>query len=334
MKISENLFRKIILEEYKKILSESIAQTEDGGPFERGDKVIMTRKGSPPARGTVMNRRKASGLKFPGGIADDGDKYVYDVALGGAPGKLGSRLERMVPGAMLKRAGPVNSSLVAGSRSPNGRGGSDDKEALIHSLENAKIFNLRATVGEDYLNAIDDIENEIEDGNDVIIELGPLGANVMALYGIEHEGSGNRFRLGSSSAAKLAQFSNALEKFVSQPSMFKQLTMREQFDPFSLALGVGAVVALAHILAHFSKGDNDSRRQARNQAELLDVARRSVENGCEVEVETDSSASSGAETEMGGEQGATSIKGSGKNKSQSTNASKGRIIVKSCPPKG
>ena len=45
MKINETTFRRILQEESKRVLSESIMLVEDDGPFEPGDQVTMQRRG-------------------------------------------------------------------------------------------------------------------------------------------------------------------------------------------------------------------------------------------------------------------------------------------------
>lgn len=331
MKISEGRLRKIILEESRRILSESVAPMEDRGPFERGDKVMVHRRGSPPVRGIVVDRRKVDGLRSMSNITDAGDRYVYDVAVSGAPGKLGSKLERMVPGEYLTRAGPLDSIMGGDFKLPHPGSESRDDSPF----GNARIFNLRDHIGGDeYLDSIDDIKNEIEEGNDAVVELSPLAATMMAAYSNQYEGGSNRFTLTSSSAANLAHFVTLLDKVV-MSSLPVEL-------PATLALGrramnenlavVGILVILAAILAMFAKGENDSRRQARHQSEMLKLARYGVENGCEVEVVTNASASSNAEIagDADYKPGSARVKGSGDVKADTKNDARGRIVIKSC----
>lgn len=328
MKISESRLRKIILEESKRVLSESIAPMRDSGPFERGDKVIVHRRGSAPHRGTVMNRRKVSGLRMPG-IVDGGDKYIYDVMLGGDPGKIGARLERMIPGEFLTRAGPLDSIMSGDFKfprpDPSGRDDSSSGYERIFSL-------LDDADSDEYLDSIDDIKNEIEEGNDVVVELSPLAATIMAAYSNQYEGGSNRFTLTSSSAANLAQFASTLDKLVTSPALGRY-AMNE--NPVAIIGGGLIAVAIIGIIAMFAKGENDSRRQARHQAEMLKLARYGVENGCEVEVETNSSASSNADPSGDADYRPASgrVKGSGRVKADTKNDASGRIVIKSCRPR-
>jgi len=338
MKINESLFRKILREESKRVLSESIMPVEDDGPFEPGDQVVVQRRGRPPETGRVANRRKVSGLGRPDGSPSE-DKYVYDVAFSSGGGKMGSRLERMVPGTALKRAGSFNPSSSGGMKGLN----SSDARNMSH-------FNMHDPESMDnYANMIDDIRDELEDGKDVEITLDPFAASVMALYSKTRESGANRFVLTSQSMVTLAQISSAMQKAAehiangSPAAKMYRRAMNEQF----LELGIAAlVVALIGLLLTFSKGENDSRRQARNQSKMLDITQYSVENSCEVEVEINSSASAAVDSAAEGgdsfdqsyedsETGSrgsssTGIKGTGSNKGNVQNSASGKMKITQC----
>jgi len=109
MKINESLFRRILREESRRVLSESIMPMEDDGPFEPGDRVVVQRSGRPPETGRVVSRRRVSGISFSKGIMPSDNKHIYDVAFSVGGGRMGSRVERMIPGSALKRAGFMDS---------------------------------------------------------------------------------------------------------------------------------------------------------------------------------------------------------------------------------
>ena len=338
MKINETTFRRILQEESKRVLSESIMLVEDDGPFEPGDQVTMQRRGRPPEAGRVAKRRKVGGLGRPDGSPSE-DKYVYDVAFSTAGGKMGSRLEQMVPGTALKRAASFNPSPSGGV-----------KDLKSSDARNMSRFNMHDPESMDnYANTIDDIRNEIDDGKDVEIILDPFAASVMALYSKTRESGANRFVLTSQSMVTLVQISSAMQKAAEHVEngspavkMYRR-AMNEQF----LELGIASlVVALIGLLLTFSKGENDSRRQARNQSKMLDIAQYSVENSCEVEVEINSSASAAADSaaEGGdsfdrsyedsetGSRGSSSmgIKGTGSNKGNVQNSASGKMKITQC----
>ena len=336
MKINETTFRKILREESKRVLSESIMLVEDDGPFEPGDQVAVQRRGRPPEAGRVAKRRKVSGLGHPDGSPSE-DKYVYDVAFSG--GKIGSRIERMVPGTALKRAASFNPSP---SGDMTGLKSSDARNMSRFDMHDPKSMD-------NYANTIDDIRNEIDDGKDIEIILDPFAASVMALYSKTRESGANRFVLTSQSMVTLVQISFAMQKAAEHivngspaVKMYRR-AMNEQF----LALGIASlVVALIGLLLTFSKGENDSRRQARNQSKMLDIAQYSVENSCEVEVEINSSASAAVDSAAEGgdsfdrsyedsetvSRGSSSMgtKGTGNNKGNVQNSASGKMKITQC----
>jgi hypothetical protein len=118
---------------------------------------------------------------------------------------------------------------------------------------------------------------------------------------------------------------------------------------FLAAIGALAVTAFSIFLTFF-KGDNDSRRQAENQNKLLEVARQSLERGCDVEVEVNSDAAFNVDTAIDkaedvksdsegiikqGLKGikqalTTGSKSDTSSKSDTKNQASGKIIIRQC----
>lgn len=209
----------------------------------------------------------------------------------------------------------------------------EDDEPLRDQLERPKFIDLS---GEVDVSKIERAIDEIESGSDVVIELNPLSATIMAAYGMKNAGNASRFRLTPASSGKLSQFVAALEKLVSAPSADRRTTNEQVSIGWGILGGVVSVF-LANIIANYVKGENANRRQARQQAEMLKLAQQAVEKGCEVEVETNSSATANAETSVKGSEKASASKASssagGTSTSGSKNDAEGRIIIKNCKPK-
>jgi hypothetical protein len=213
---------------------------------------------------------------------------------------------------------------------------------------------------------IEQIKDDVADGKEVEIDLDPLTASMMALYSRQNESGATSFVLTPQSRSSLASFSNV----VSQATAGLMLVSRsgteirsnkdmrdgpinENSDKvilaFLAAIGALAVTAFSIFLT-FLKGDNDSRRQAENQNKLLEVARQSLEHGCDVEVEVNSDAAFNVDTAIDkaedvksdsegiikqGMKGikqalTTGSKSDTSSKSDTKNQASGKIIIRQC----
>jgi len=247
---------------------------------------------------------------------------VYDVRVEDG---MGDRVMRGVPEAALKGEGTLSLTKFLG------KGGDEEGSGSSDSAGGLPVIDLSSSGSDDeYLSKIDEIMDQLQNEEDLVIELDAVGAAIMAAYGLKNQGS-TRYKLTQDSIPSLDSLADQLAKFAAGNAsrrMGGKRSRREMDESLTPGQWAGAIIGgisvLGSIFGYFYNNNQESKRQAENQRELINVAREAAARGCEVEVETNSDAKQTAKAAANVE------KQSGDVAADSAHGSKGRLVVRHC----